>query len=117
MPASHSNEPLNHTFRYPASLALPTGSDILLGLVWISGLVWFFKSKRDQDQTPLLCQLSGILWTTLPDLASAFLRGQIINGTRSTVRILPGSVFLCAGPVPGLLGWACCEQLGLSSTS
>ena len=31
--------------------------------------------------------------------------------------MLPGSVFLCLGPVPGLLGWACPEQLGLSSTA
>ena len=31
--------------------------------------------------------------------------------------MLPGSVLLCPGPVPGLLGWAYPEQLGLSSTS
>ena len=30
--------------------------------------------------------------------------------------ILPGSVFLCPEPVLSLLGWACPEQLGLSST-
>ena len=35
----------------------------------------------------------------------------------STVKMLPGSVFLCPGPVPGLLGWAYPEQLGLSSTA
>ena len=34
-----------------------------------------------------------------------------------TVKILPGSVLLCPGPVPGLLGWAYPEQLGLSSTA
>ena len=62
-------------------------------------------------------QLRGIFWTTLPDLASALLNGQIINGTRSTVKMLPGSVLLCPGPVPGLLGWAYSEQLGLSSTA
>ena len=56
-------------------------------------------------------------WTTLPDLASALLNGQITNGTRSTVKMLPGSVFLCPGPVSGLLGWTYPEQLGLSSTA
>ena len=64
-----------------------------------------------------LCQLRGISWTTLPDLASALLNGQITNGTRSTVKMLPGSVLLCRGPVPGLLGWAYPEQLGLSSAA
>ena len=57
------------------------------------------------------------LLATLPDLASAPLNGQITNGTRSTVKMLPGSVLLCPRPVPGLLGWAYPEQLGLSSTA
>ena len=35
---------------------------------------------------------------------------------RSIVKMLPGSVLLCPRPVPGLLGWAYPEQLGLSST-
>ena len=64
-----------------------------------------------------LCQVRGISWTTLPDLASVPLNGQITNGTRSTVKMLPDSVLLCPGPVPGLLGWAYPEQLGLSSTA
>ena len=45
------------------------------------------------------------------------LNGQITNGKRSIVKVLPGSVLLCQGPVPGLLGWAYPEQLGLSSTA
>ena len=61
--------------------------------------------------------LRGIFWTTLLDLASALLNKQITNGKRSTVKMLPGSVLLCPGPVPGLLGWAYPEQLGLSSTA
>ena len=42
----------------------------------------------------------------------------ITNGKRSTVKMLPGSLraFVCPSPVPGLLGWAYPEQLGLSST-
>ena len=64
-----------------------------------------------------LCQLRGIFWTTLPDLASALLNGQITNGKWSIVKMFPSSVFLCPGPVPGLLGWAYPEQLGLSSTA
>ena len=64
-----------------------------------------------------LCQVRRIFWTTLPDLAFALLNGQITNGTWSTVKMLPGSVFLCLGPVPGLLGWAYPKQLGLSSTA
>ena len=51
-----------------------------------------------------LFQLRGIFWTTLPDLASALLNRQITNGKRSTAKMLPGSVFLSPGPVPGLLG-------------
>ena len=31
--------------------------------------------------------------------------------------MLPGSVFFCPRPVPGLLGWGYPEQLGLSSTA
>ena len=31
--------------------------------------------------------------------------------------MLPGSVFLCPRPVPGLLGWAYSEQLWLRSTA
>ena len=42
---------------------------------------------------------------------------RILNGKRSTVKVLPGSVLLCPGPVPGLLGWAYPEQLVLSSTA
>ena len=54
----------------------------------------------------------------LDNLASLGIRaGKITNGTRSTVKVLPGSVRLCPGPVPGLLGWAYPEQLGLSSTA
>ena len=64
-----------------------------------------------------LCQVREISWTTLPDLASAPLNGQITNGKRSTVKMLPGSVLLCPRPVPGLLRWAYPEQLGLSSTA
>ena len=64
-----------------------------------------------------LCQLRGISWTILPDLAHALLNGQITNGTRSTVKMLPGSVLLCPGLVPGLLEWAYPEHLGLSSTA
>ena len=45
------------------------------------------------------------------------LNGQITNGTRSTVKMLPGSVLLFPRPVSGLLGWAYPEQLGLSSTA
>ena len=34
-----------------------------------------------------------------------------------TVKMLPGSVLLCPKPVPGLLGWAYPQQLGLNSTA
>ena len=64
-----------------------------------------------------LCQVREISWTTLPDLASAPLNGQITNGKRSTVKMLPGSVLLCPRPVPGLLRWGYPEKLGLSSTA
>ena len=66
-----------------------------------------------------LCQLRVIFWTTLPDLASALLNGQITYGKRrrSTVKMLPGSMLLCPEPVSGLLKWAYCEKLGLSSTA
>ena len=43
--------------------------------------------------------------------------GQITNGKRSTVKMLPASVLLCPRLVPGLLGWAYPEQLELSSTA
>ena len=55
--------------------------------------------------------------TTLPDLASTLLNGQTTNGKQCIVKMLPGSMLLCLEPVPGLLGWAYPEQLGLSSTT
>ena len=64
--------------------------------------------------------VAHIFWTTLPDLASALLNGQITwnaDGMQSTVKVLPGSVLLCLAPVPGLLEWAYSKQLGLSSTA
>ena len=64
-----------------------------------------------------MCQLREIFWTTLPDLASALLNGQITNGKRNIVKMFPGSVLLCPRLVTGLLGWAYPEQLGLSSTA
>ena len=70
-----------------------------------------------QDPDARLCQLRGMFWKSLPDLASAPLNGQITNETRSIVKMLRGSVLLCPRPVPGLLGWAYPEQLGLSSTA
>ena len=72
---------------------------------------------RGYNPDARLCQLHGIFWTTLPDLASTLLNEQIINGKYGTVKMLPGSMLLCLGPVPGLLGWAYPEQLGLSSTA
>ena len=82
---------------------------------WLCVEVDGYKIVKDPDAR--LCQLCGIFWTTLPDLGSALLNGQITNGKRSTVKVLPGSVLLFPGPVPGLLGWAYPEQLGLSSTA
>ena len=41
----------------------------------------------------------------------------VTNGKRTTVKMLPGFVFLCRGLVPDLLGWAYPDQLGLSSTA
>ena len=127
MPASHFNGPPTCTLRHPTSLASPNGSDTLLGLPWISGprsyLAWSFKwvlrylPSEIKIQTPVCARCAGFYWTTLPDLASAPLNGQITNGTRSTVKVFPGSVLLCPRPVPGLLGWAYPEQLGLSSTA
>ena len=74
------------------------------------------RQVRLRSRRPF-CQVRVIFWTTLPDLASAPLNGQITNGKRSIVKMLPGSVLLCPRPVPGLLGWAYPEQLGLSSTA
>ena len=75
------------------------------------------RQVRLRSRRPFVCQLCRIFWTTLPDLTFALLNGQITNGKRSTVQMLPGSVLLSPGPVPGLLGWAYPEQLGLSSTA
>ena len=75
------------------------------------------RQVRLRSRRPCLCQLRGISWTTLPDLASAPLNGQITNGKRSIVKMIPGSVLLCPRSVPGLLEWAYPEQLGLSSNA
>ena len=85
-------------------------------------LYGFLTGSSDTRQVRLrsrrrLRQVHGIFWTTLLDLASAPLNGQITNGKRSTAKMLPGSLLLCPRLVPGLLGWAYPEQLGLSSTA
>ena len=74
------------------------------------------RQVRLRSRLPFV-PVRGIIWTTFPDLASAPLNGQITNEKRSIVKMLPGSVVLCLRPVPGLLGWAYPEQLGLSSTA
>ena len=79
-------------------------------------LYGLLSGSFDTCQVRLRSRMRGVFWTTLPDLASALLNGQITNGKQSTVKVLPGSVLLCLGPVPGLLEWAYPEQLGLSST-
>ena len=72
-------------------------------------LYGFLSGSSDTRQVRLrpdarFCQLRGIFWTTLPDLASALLNEQITNGKRSAVKMLPGSVLLRPRQVPGLLG-------------
>ena len=74
------------------------------------------RQVRLRSRRPFVPAARNLL-KTLPDLASALLNGQITNGKRSTVKMLPGSMLLCPGPVPGLLGWAYPEQFGLSSTA
>ena len=71
---------------------------------------------RLRSRRPFVTAVQNLL-DNLPDLGSALLNGQITNGKRSIVKMLPGSVLLCSGPVPGLLGWAYPEQLKLSSTA
>ena len=80
-------------------------------------ILYGLLSGSSDTRQARLCQLRRIFWTTLPDLASAPLNGQTTNRKRSIVKMFPGSVLLCPGPVPGLLGWAYHEQLGLSSTA
>ena len=66
----------------------------------------------------LFCASScGIFWTTLPDLASMLLNGQITNRKQITVKVFRGSMLLYLGPMPDLLGWAYPEQLKLGSTA
>ena len=74
------------------------------------------RQVRLRSRRPFVPGARNLL-DALPDLASAPLNGQITNGKRSTVKMLPGPVLLCPRPVPGLLGWAYPEQLGLSSTA
>ena len=120
MPASHSNKPLTYTSRHPASWALLTRSDTLLGLPdhILHGLL---SGSSDacleglRSRRPIVPAVQNV-WTTLLDLTSALVSGQTINGMQSTVRILPGSISLYSGPVPVLLAWVCPEYLGLSST-
>ena len=74
------------------------------------------RQVRLRSRRPFVPVARNLL-DNLQDLASAPLNGQIPNGKRSIVKMLPGSVLLCPRPVPGLLGWAYPEQLGSSSTA
>ena len=71
------------------------------------------RQMRLRSRRPFAPAVRNLL-NNLPVLASALLNGQITNGKRSSVEMLPGSVLLCPRP---LLGWAYPEQLGLSSTA
>ena len=75
------------------------------------------RQVRLRSRRPFVPAARNLLDNLARDLASALLNGQITNGTRSTVKMLQDSVLLCPRPVPGLLGWAYPEQLGLSSTA
>ena len=103
-----------------------TGTNPDLGLPWISGprsyLVCLLSGFSDTRQVRLRSRRPFVpaARNLLDNLARLGIRAsewQITNGKRSTVKILPGSVLLCPRPVPGLLGWAYHEQLGLSSTA
>ena len=78
------------------------------------GLINVFSDTRQVRLRSRRPFVRGIFGTTLPDLSSALLSGKILNGMRSTVKILPDSVFLWLGPIPGLLELAFPEQVGLS---
>ena len=126
IPASHSNGPPTCTLRHPVSWASPNGSDTFLGsrgsLDLDHILYGFLSGSSDTRQVRLRSRRQFVsaarnFSDNLARLASALLNGQITNGKRSTVKMLPGSVLLCSGPVPSLLGWAYPEQLGLGSTA
>ena len=74
------------------------------------------RQVRLRSRRPFVPAAQNLL-NNLARQASALLNGQITNGTQSTVKMIPGSVLLCPRQVPGLLGWAYPEQLGLGSTA
>ena len=74
------------------------------------------RQARLKSRRPFVPAARNLL-DNLARLGMGLLNGQTTNGKRSTVKMLLGSVLLCSGPVPGLLGWAYPEQLGLSSTA
>ena len=78
------------------------------------------SSNTRQVRLRSRCPFVPVAWIFLDNLArlaSTLLNGQITNRKRSTVKVLPGFVLLCPGPVPGLLGQVYPEQLRLSSTA
>ena len=126
MPVSHSNGPPTYTLRHPASWASPTGSDTLLGSPWISGpwsyLVWSFKwvLRYSPNETKIQTPVCAAARNLLENLARLGIRASKWTNHKwktEYCEMLPGSVLLCPRSVPGLLGWAYPEQLGLSSTA
>ena len=63
------------------------------------------RQVRLRSRRPFVPAARNILYN-LARLGIRASKWQITNGTRSTVKMLPGSVLLCPGLVPGLLGWA-----------
>ena len=63
------------------------------------------RQVRLRSRRPFVPSALNLLY----NLARLGMNGQITNGKRSTVKMLPGSVLLCPRPVPGLLGWAYLE--------
>ena len=125
MLASHSNGPPICTLRHLVSWASPTGSDTLLGSPWID---------LDPDHI-LYVLLSGFSDTRQVRLRSRrpfvpAARNLLDNFARLGIRASEWTNHKwkmeycemcfqapCSRPVPGLLGWAYTEQLGLNSTA
>ena len=106
----------------PQTAAMPgsdAGSDTLDSDHILYGLLSGSSDTRHvrlRFRCPFVPAVQNLL-DNLARLGICTLNGQTTNRKQSTAKMFLGSVSLCPGLVPGLLGWVYPEQLGLSSTA
>ena len=126
MPASHSNGPPTCTLRHSPAELCQTGATLSLahrGSLDPDHILYgFLSGSSDTGQVRLRSRrlFVPVARNLLDNLARLGIRASKWTNHKWNVEYCENGSrlrVLCLGPVPGLLGWAYSEQLGLSLTA